>query len=135
MGLLMAYLGLLEGYLLQWAEGQVRILSHREEVVPALKSKDEHPFLEASQKDFDRWLERLIFDDQVVPTDGAKLLTSDFTVGSSKGSPSLLAISSVDLKGGRKQLRVAGVQPLALRCSSQTRQEGELTRQTRLEIE
>ena len=44
MGLPMVYLGLLEGYLLQWVEGQVRILSHQGEVVPALKSKDEQPF-------------------------------------------------------------------------------------------
>ena len=44
MDLLMVYLGLLEEDSSQWMEGQVRIPSHREEVVPALKSKDEQPF-------------------------------------------------------------------------------------------
>ena len=44
MGLLMAYLGPLEGYSSKWVEEQVWIPSHRAEVVPALKSKDEQPF-------------------------------------------------------------------------------------------
>ena len=44
MDLLMAYLGLLEGYPSEQVGGQVRIPSHRAEVVPALKLKDEQSF-------------------------------------------------------------------------------------------